>query len=45
MNIVLVGDKDLILPGLKRLGYEIVEVDADGNSTEKERILSNIPFY
>ncbi len=35
MNIVLVGDKDLILPGLKRLGYEIVEVDADGNSTEK----------
>jgi zinc protease len=35
MNIVLVGDKDLILPGLKRLGYEIVEVDADGNPTTK----------
>jgi zinc protease len=35
MNIVLVGDKDLILPGLKRLGYEIVEVDADGNPSAK----------
>lgn len=35
MNIVLVGDKALILPGLKRLGYEIVEVDADGNPAGK----------
>ncbi len=31
MNILLVGDKQLILPGLKRLGYEIIELDADGN--------------
>ena len=31
MNILLVGDKDLILPGLKRLGYDIIELDADGN--------------
>ena len=31
MNIVLVGDKDKILPGLQRLGYDIVELDADGN--------------
>lgn len=31
MNILLVGDKDLFLPGLKDLGYEIVELDADGN--------------
>ncbi|KAI9430706.1 Metalloenzyme, LuxS/M16 peptidase-like protein [Russula earlei] len=31
MNILLVGDKDLILPGLKRLNYEIIELDADGN--------------
>jgi len=31
MNIVLVGDKKKILPGLQRLGYEIVELDADGN--------------
>ncbi|MES2774536.1 MAG: pitrilysin family protein [Bacteroidota bacterium] len=30
MNIVLVGDKQLILPGLKRLGYPITELDADG---------------
>ena len=30
MNILLVGDKELILPGLMRLGYEIVELDADG---------------
>jgi zinc protease len=30
MNILLVGDKQLILPGLKRLGYEITELDADG---------------
>ncbi len=31
MNIVLVGDKKKIAPGLQRLGYEIVELDADGN--------------
>ena len=31
MNIVLVGDKKKILPGLQRLGYEIVELDAEGN--------------
>lgn len=31
MNILLVGDKQLILPGLKRLGYEIIELDTDGN--------------
>ncbi|WP_207491680.1 M16 family metallopeptidase [Aridibaculum aurantiacum] len=31
MNIVLVGDKSKIMPGLQRLGYEIVELDADGN--------------
>ncbi|MFN4285761.1 MAG: M16 family metallopeptidase [Lacibacter sp.] len=31
MNILLVGDKDKILPGLQKLGYEIVELDVDGN--------------
>ncbi|MEO6905232.1 MAG: pitrilysin family protein [Ginsengibacter sp.] len=31
MNILLVGDKDLFVPGLKDLGYEIVELDSDGN--------------
>ena len=31
MNIVLVGDKAKILPGLEKMGYEIVELDSDGN--------------
>ena len=31
MNILLVGDTDLFVPGLKSFGYEIVELDADGN--------------
>ncbi|MEO6582807.1 MAG: pitrilysin family protein [Ferruginibacter sp.] len=31
MNILLVGDKKKILPGLQRLGYDIVELDADAN--------------
>ncbi len=30
MNILLVGDKDKVLPGLKKFDYEIVELDADG---------------
>ncbi len=35
MNILLVGDKQLILPGLKRLNYEIIELDVDGNKMGK----------
>jgi zinc protease len=31
MNIVLVGDKQKILPGLQAMGYEIVELNADGD--------------
>ncbi|CAN5484245.1 pitrilysin family protein [soil metagenome] len=31
MNILLVGDKAKILPGLQKLGYEIVELDVNGN--------------
>jgi zinc protease len=31
MNILLVGDKAKILPGLKKFGYEIIELDVDGN--------------
>jgi zinc protease len=31
MNILLVGDKATILPGLKRFGYEIIELDVNGN--------------
>jgi zinc protease len=30
LNIVVVGDKASIFPGLQKLGYEIVELDADG---------------
>ncbi|EOR94385.1 Protease, insulinase family/protease, insulinase family [Arcticibacter svalbardensis MN12-7] len=31
MSIVVVGDKATIKPGLEKLGYEIVELDPDGN--------------
>jgi zinc protease len=34
MNILLVGDKETILPGLQKMGYEIVELDADGNQVK-----------
>ena len=34
LNIVLVGDKAKILPGLQKLGYEIVELDVEGNVKE-----------
>lgn len=30
MNILLVGDKDLFLPGLKDFGYDVVELDTEG---------------
>lgn len=30
MNILLVGDKKTILPGIQNMGYEIVELNADG---------------
>jgi zinc protease len=31
MYILLVGDKEKIQPGLQRLGYDIVELDVNGN--------------
>lgn len=31
VNILLVGDKAKILPGLQKLGYDIIELDVDGN--------------
>jgi zinc protease len=34
MNIVLVGDKVRILPGLQKTGYEIVELDTDGRPVD-----------
>jgi zinc protease len=30
MNILLVGDKEKIMDGVKKLGYPVVELDADG---------------
>lgn len=36
INILLVGDKAKIIDGVKKLGYEIVELDADGKKVEKK---------
>jgi len=36
LNILVVGDKQKILPGIKKLGYDIVELDADGNLSGKQ---------
>jgi zinc protease len=36
MNVLVVGDKAKILPGLQKLGYEIIELDADGKPVEKK---------
>jgi zinc protease len=35
-NILIVGDKARILEGVKKSGYEIIELDADGNKIEKK---------
>ena len=36
MNILLVEDKAKILEGVKKLGYQIIEMDADGKVVEKK---------
>jgi len=36
MNILLVGDKAKIYDGVKKLGYEVIELDADGNPVQKK---------
>jgi zinc protease len=36
MNVLVVGDKANILPGLQKLGYEIIELDSDGKPVEKK---------
>jgi zinc protease len=36
LNMLLVGDKAKILPGLQKLGYPIVELDVDGKPTDKK---------
>jgi zinc protease len=35
LNMLLVGDKAKIMAGLQRLGYPIVELDAEGQPTQK----------
>ena len=36
MNILLVGDKEKVLPTLQKFGYEIIELDIDGNPVLKK---------
>ncbi len=31
MSILVVGDKEKVMPGLQKLGYTVIELDADGN--------------
>ncbi len=43
-NILLVGDKTKILPGLEKLGYEIVELDVNGKlKTGNESLNKKLP--
>jgi zinc protease len=37
MNILLVGDKAKIMDGVKKLGYEIIELDADGKKVSAKK--------
>lgn len=36
MNILLVGDKARIIEGVKKTGYEVIELDVDGKPIEKK---------
>jgi zinc protease len=36
MNILLVGDKASIAESVKKLGYEVVELDVNGNKVDKK---------
>ena len=36
MNILMVGDKARILDGVKKLGFEVIELDVDGNKIDKK---------
>lgn len=37
INILLVGDKAKILPGVQKLGYEVVELDTEGNKVDSKK--------
>jgi len=43
MNIMLVGDKAAIKPGLEKLGYEVVELDSDGNASTAQAATAPTP--
>ena len=36
MNILLVGDKAKIIEGVKKTGYEVIELDVDGKPVQKK---------
>jgi zinc protease len=36
LNMLLVGDKAKVLAGLQKLGYPIIELDAEGETTQKK---------
>jgi zinc protease len=38
INILLVGDKAKVLEGVKKLGYEVVELDSDGNKVDSKKV-------
>lgn len=38
MNILLVGDKAKIIEGVKKLGYEVVELDSDGKEVGEKKV-------
>ena len=37
LNILLVGDKARVLDNVKKLGYEVVELDTDGKPVETKK--------
>jgi zinc protease len=37
INILLVGDKAKVIDGVKKLGYEVVELDSDGNKVDSKK--------
>jgi zinc protease len=37
LNVLLVGDKEKIADGVKKLGYDIVELDTDGKPVETKK--------
>jgi zinc protease len=39
MNVLLVGDKAKIIDGVKKLGYEIIEVDVDGKPVGEKKVM------